>query len=381
MTLSPSHEWHAMDVDEVIRLLETGREGLSEEEAERRLRMFGPNELVEKGRVTAIQLLLRQFKDVFVAMLIVAISISIVLGWYETQTHPGAGGIVETYSDAITISAIVVLNAVVGFLQEYRSERAMEAMKKMTAPKARLIRGGRRVTVPAREVVPGDLILLETGDRIPADAILLKAIDVEADEAVLTGESTPVPKRVGVVGSGAPVAERSNMVFTATHVVYGRGEALVTATGMATEFGKIAAIVQAAEDEETPLQRRLDDFAKKLALIIVSVCVAVFLVTGIRGGPLTEAFMTSIALAVSAVPEGLPAIVTVTLALGARELAGRNAVIRRLSSVETLGSTTIICSDKTGTLTKGEMTVRRIYLDGNMVEVTGVGYEPKGEFY
>ena len=361
-------ELHAMKTEELMSTLQTSEKGLSDEETKRRLQEFGPNELVKRGGVSVFQIFLGQFKDVFVIMLLIAIGISVL---------------VQETVDALTISAIVVLNSVVGFVQEYRSEKAMEAMKKMTAPKARLMRDGKEVMVSAKEVVPGDIALLEAGDRIPADGRLIKVVDLKTNEAVLTGESTPVGKETNVVDKDTPVADRKNMVFMATHVIYGRGKAVITSTGMSTEFGKIAEMVQAVEEEETPLKQKLTRFAKKLGILIVAICALIFVFELLREATaenIAEVFMTAVALAVSAVPEGLPAVVTITLALGARELAKRNAIIRRLSSAETLGATTVICSDKTGTLTKGEMTVRRIYVNGQTVEVTGVGYEAKGDF-
>lgn len=369
--------WHSMKIEEVLSSLKTSPEGLSREEAERRLKEYGFNELKERKRVTPFQIFLGQFKDVFVIMLLIATAISFLIG---------------EFVDAATIAAIVVLNSVVGFVQEYRSEKAMEAMKKLTAPKARVLRDGKETIIPAREVVPGDIILLDAGDRIPADARLLEVVELKTDEAVLTGESTPVNKELSILDEKTPVSDRKNSVFMATHVSYGRGKAVVTSTGMNTEFGKIAEMVQTMEEEETPLKRKLARFAKKLGMIIIVVCAVIFalelyeifvLKTATHGEALKNiinAFETSVALAVSAVPEGLPAVVTVSLALGARELAKRNAIIRKLSSAETLGATTVICSDKTGTLTKGEMTVRKIYLNDETIDVTGVGYEPKGEF-
>jgi Ca2+-transporting ATPase len=294
----------------------------------------------------------------------------------------------EAMADAIIIGAIVILVAITGFVQEYRAENAIEAMKKLTAPKARVIRDGREIIIPAKEIVPGDILALESGDHVAADARVIEAIELKANEAILTGESAPVNKDMAPVKSDAPISERRNMLFTATHVVYGRGKAVVTATGMNTEFGKIAEMVQTAEEEETPLQKKLDKFAGKIAKVVVAVCAVIFALEAfdvIASGVFDingfiQAFMSSISLAVSAVPEGLPAIVTVALALGAREFAKRNALVRRLSSAESLGAVTVICSDKTGTITKGEMTVRQIYVDGKFLEVTGVGYEPKGEF-
>ena len=389
-----SKHWHAMEIREVMKELKVGHKGLTSKEASERLQKYGYNELVEKKRISPLQIFLNQFKDIFVIMLLIAIILSVISAWYESTLHGSQGGINE-YVDAITIGAIVALNAIVGFVQEYRSEKAIEAMKKLAAPRARVLRDGKEAIIPAKEVVPGDIILIEAGDRIPADARLIETVELKTEEAALTGESTPVNKSIEVVDEKTPVADRKNMVFMGTHTTYGRGKAVVVATGMSTEFGKIAEMVQAVEEEETPLKQKLERFAKKLGIIIVVACAVIFvleilrftnIIPEIHGGTANEdfdiiqMFMTAVALAVSAVPEGLPAVVTVSLALGARELAKRNAILRRLASAETLGATTVICSDKTGTLTKGEMTVRKIYVGGKIIDVTGVGYEPKGEF-
>jgi len=371
-----------MKVDEVLRTLQSDLRGLGEEEAELRLRRFGYNELKKRQKVSPLQIFLTQFTNIFVIMLLVAIIISILIGWYEAQAAVEPHAAIETYVDAVAIGAIVVLNAVVGFFQEYRSEKAMEAMEKLTAPRARVLRGGKDMVIPARDIVPGDIILLETGDRIAADGRIIEAVDLSVDEAILTGESVPVSKNTSVLATETSVADRKNMVFMGTHLTYGRGKAVATSTGMNTQFGKIAEMVQAVEKEEIPIKLRLDRFAKKLGILVVIASITIVLLDMVRIGRLEIGIlMTSVALAVSAVPEGLPAIVTVTLALGARELAKRNAVIRRLASVETLGSTTVICSDKTGTLTKGEMTLRKIFVNNQMIEVTGSGYLPKGRFY
>lgn len=348
--------WHSMDIEECLRSLQSSPKGLSSEEAEKRLREYGPNELVERKRISPFKIFLNQFKDIFIAMLLIATAISFFVG--------------ESV-DAMTISAIVVLNAIVGFVQEYRSEKALEALKKYATPKARVIREGIELNIAARDVVPGDIIVLESGDRIPADGRLIETIELKVDEAVLTGESAPVTKTTEKIDAEAPIIDRKNMVFMGTHVVYGRGKALVTATGMKTEFGKIAEMVQEAEEDKTPLKIKLEKFAKRLGFFIIAVSIVLFILEILdpnRQGSIIDAFLITVALAVSAVPEGLPAIVTVTLALGARELAKRNSIVRRLSSVETLGSTTVICSDKTGTLTKGEMTVRRIYVNNEVIE-------------
>ena len=358
--------WHSLTNKAVLKKLGITEKGLGSEEAKRRLEKYGFNELVEKKKVSALEVFLSQFKDVFVMMLLVATAISYFIG---------------EVGDAAIIAAIIVLVAVVGFIQEYRAERALEAMKKMTAPKAMILRDRKEVIVPAKEIVPGDILLLEAGDRVAADARLLKVIDLKTDEAILTGESTPVEKKTGALEKKVAVSDRSNMVFMATHTTFGRGRAVVACTGMNTEFGRIAQMVQETEQEETPLKKRLEKFSRKFAVIITIICAIIFGLELIRGEDLVEGFMAAVALAISAVPEGLPAITTVTLALGARTLAKSKAVIRRLSSAETLGATTIICSDKTGTLTKGEMTVRKIFSNGKIYDVSGVGYDPKGRFY
>jgi Ca2+-transporting ATPase len=371
-----------MKTEETLRALQSSLKGLSSEEAELRLGKFGYNELRRRKKVSVLQIFLAQFRNIFVIMLVVAIGISVVIGWFEAHAAAEPRTVFETYVDAIAIGVIVVLNAIVGFVQELRSEKAMEAMEKLTAPKVRVLRNARDVVIPAREVVPGDILILDAGDRIAADGRLVEAVDLSVDEAILTGESASVSKITGVLAPETPLADRKNMVFMGTHVAYGRGRAVVTSTGMNTQFGKIAELVQVVEKEEIPLKLRLDQFAKRLGIIVVFASVIILLLDFVRIGRVNvEILMTSVALAVSAVPEGLPAIVTVTLALGARELAKRSAVIRRLASVETLGSTTVICSDKTGTLTKGEMTVRKIFAGGQMFDVTGAGYEPKGGFY
>jgi Ca2+-transporting ATPase len=381
-----SKPWHAMKIEEVFQELNVSRDGLSSQEARERLAKYGYNEIRKVKRRTALHMFLDEFKDVFILLLIVATIFSAIVGYYEMLQGEE---FMEAYADTITISAIIILCAVTGFVQEYRAEKAVEALKRLAAPKARVIRDGKEIIIPAKEVVPGDILVLEEGDYVPADARLIEVVELKANEAILTGESTPVDKELTVLKEETPISERRNMVFSATHIVYGRGRAVVTATGMNTEFGKIAERVQTAEEEETPLQEKLDRFAGKIAKVVVAVCVLIFALEAFEvimkmhfeAEGFIQAFMSSISLAISAVPEGLPAIVTIALALGARELAKRNAIVRRLSSAETLGAVTVICSDKTGTITKGEMTVRQIYVDGKIIEVTGTGYEPKGEFH
>jgi Ca2+-transporting ATPase len=366
--------------------LDVTSKGLTTQEAQERLKKHGYNELIAKKRRTALHMFLDEFKDIFILLLIAAVIFSAIIGYYELSIGE-ADQVLEAYADVIIIGAIVIMVAITGFVQEYRASKALEAMKKLTAPKAHVIRDGKEVVIPAKELVPGDILVLESGDQVPADARVIEAIELKTIESVLTGESTPVNKGVSALSEETPISERHNMLFTATHVVYGRGKAVVTATGMNTEFGKIAEMVQTAEEETTPLQRKLNKFASKIAKVVIAVVVLIFaleafeaVTQGFQVQAFIDAFLSAIALAISAVPEGLPAIVTVALALGAREFARRHAIVRKLSSAESLGAVTVICSDKTGTITKGEMTVRQLYVDDEFVEVTGVGYEPKGEF-
>jgi len=380
-----SKTWHNKKVDDVMLELDVTHQGLTSQEAQDRIEKYGYNELSAKKRKSAFSMFLSQFKDVFILLLIVAIIFSAMIGYYEVSI--GTADAFEAFADALIIGIIVLMVAITGFVQEYRAEKAIEAMKKLTAPKAHVIRDGKEVIIAAREIVPGDILVLESGDHVAADARIIEAVELKTNEAILTGESAPVNKNTLSMPTEAAISERHNTVFTATHVVYGRGRALVTSTGMNSEFGKIAEMVQTTEEEETPLQKKLDKFAKKIAKVVIGVVILIFAIevaeAAIQGFQISgflDAFMSAISLAISAVPEGLPAIVTVALALGAREFAKRNALVRKLSSAESLGAVTVICSDKTGTITKGEMTVRQIYAGDRIVEATGVGYEPKGEF-
>jgi Ca2+-transporting ATPase len=382
-----SKSWHAEEIDEVTRDLSVVQGGLTSQEAQERLRKYGYNELQEKKRRTALHMFIGEFKDVFILLLIAATIFSGIIGYYELASGQSEN-FLESFADTITIGAIVILVGITGFIQEYRAEKAMDALKKLTAPKARVLRDGKETIIPAKELVPGDILVLEEGDHIPADARLMEVVELKTNEAVLTGESISVNKGLKTLKESASISERQNMVFTATHVVYGRGKAVVVSTGMNTEFGKIAEMVQTAEEEETPLQKKLDRFASKIGKVVVAVCAVIFAIEAVdvlllgqvRIDGFIQAFMSSISLAISAVPEGLPAIVTIALALGAREFVKKNAIVRRLSAAEGLGAVTVICSDKTGTITKGEMTVRQGYTGNQLYEVTGVGYEPKGEF-
>jgi P-type Ca2+ transporter type 2C len=359
--------WHTLGVPEVLPALATSPEsGLTSDEAARRLVLHGPNELAEKPRPGFWKMLLAQLSSFIVIVLIVAGVVSAILG---------------DYIEAGAILAIVALNAILGVIQERRAEEALAALRRMAAPEAQIIRDGHRISVPARELVPGDLVLLEAGNFVPADLRLVETVNLRIEEAALTGESVPAEKDARVVlRQDVPLGDRLNTAFMGTVVSYGRGRGFVITTGMHTQIGMIAAMLQVEEDELTPLQRKLDQLGRVLGWAALGVCALVFLVGWARGYEPFEMFITAVSLAVAAVPEGLAAVVTITLALGMREMVKRHALIRRLASVETLGSTTVICSDKTGTLTQNQMTVTRLWVDGTMLEVTGQGYDPVGEF-
>jgi len=358
-------EFYSKEAGDVLSLLGTGRQGLSQTEAEERLSQYGRNELVEKGKVSPFRLWLEQFKDFLIIILLVAVVLSAILG---------------EAIDAVVIFVIILFATTLGFIQEYRAERAMEALKRMAAPTASVVRDGTEKEVPASELVPGDVVLLKTGDRIPADCRVIEAVNLKAEEAPLTGESVPVEKTDKPVPADSSIGDRRNMAFMGTAAVYGRGVAVVAATGMNTEFGKIATMLQQVQQEETPLQKNLDKMGKWIAYGALGLTAVLAGLGVFRGHEILEMLIWGVSLAVAAVPEALPAVVTISLALGVQKMVKRHALVRRLPSVETLGSTTVICSDKTGTLTQDQMTVRRIYADGRMVEVSGVGYEPKGEF-
>ncbi|MFX0067783.1 MAG: calcium-transporting P-type ATPase, PMR1-type [Promethearchaeota archaeon] len=359
-------KWHNKTKEEIMKGLGTQPEGLSRIEAKERLIKYGFNELRAVKRTSPFRIFLEQFKSYLVIILLAAMGISAVLG---------------EIIDTIVIGIIVVINAIVGFTQEYRAERALEALKELTTPRTIVIRDGKEAELPAREIVPGDIIAIETGDRVPADSRLIEVVGLKVDESSLTGESFAISKGVDVIPESTPLADRGNMIFMGTVSTYGRGKGVVIATGMETEIGKIAEMIQVAERESTPLQVKLANLGKHLGIIILALCGIVFLTGVLRALDLFEMFLIAVGLAVAAIPEGLPAIVTMALALGVQRMVKRNVIIRKLPAVETLGCSTIICSDKTGTLTQNEMTIREIYVNNKIFHVTGVGYKPEGEFY
>ncbi len=358
-----SEKWYTYDMETVFQRLRSGRHGLMSDDVNKRLSASGFNELPEKKRISPIRIFLSQFKNYLILVLIGAAIISVFTG--------------ETIN-AYVILFIILFISVLGFIQEYRAERAMEALKKMVAYEARVLRDGSVKKIPIKELVPGDIIYIEAGDRIPADARLVEAINLETIESSLTGESHPVSKRTEALGDETPVAEQKNMVFMGTVAARGNGIAVVAGTGKNTQIGSIAQMIQ-IEDEEPPLKKKFAKLATQLAKIVLLACLVIFIAGTLRGQDILGMLVIAAALAVAGIPEALPFIVTATLAIGTQRMAKRHAIIRKLPAVETLGCATVICSDKTGTITRGEMTVRKIYTDA-IIEVTGSGYIPEGEF-
>ena len=358
--------WHAQSADEVLRGLGSSRRGLPVEEARHRLETTGPNVLQAARRISPWQLLAAQFQNVLIVILLVATALSALLGHTV---------------EAVAITVIVVFAVLLGFVQEFRAERAIEALREMAAPRATVIRDGSEIDIPARDVVPGDMLVLSGGNRIAADGRVVSAANLKVQEAPLTGESTPIEKHADTLHDvDSPIGDRRNMVYSGTSVSYGRGLVVAVATGPRTEFGRIAQMLLEVESGRTPLQINLDRLGHTLARAAL-VVVALIIVLGlVRGQPFIDMLVFGIALAVAVVPEALPAVVTISLALGVQRLVRRRALMRRLAAVETLGSTSVICTDKTGTLTRDEMTVRRLYVAGQFVDVTGSGYAPEGVF-
>jgi len=361
-------KWYARTVEETLRFWRINQDsGLQAGDVKERLEQFGYNEMVSKPKSAWWKRLLAQFEDFMVMVLLAATLISAFLG---------------EYVDAVTILAIVVINALLGFVQENKAEKSMEALKKLTAPTARVLRNGVIQHVPARMLVPGDVLMLEAGDIIAADGRLLYSVNLEVEEAALTGEAMPVRKIADTIyQEETTLGDRKNMVYAGTVITRGRGKAAVCSTGMQTEVGKIYGMIQEAEPEDTPLQRRLNRLGKWMVWGCLAICLIVVLTGVAKGEPVFLMCMAGISLAVAAIPEGLPAIVTVALALGVQRMIKHNAIVRKLPAVETLGCTTVICSDKTGTLTQNQMTVRKIYANQQMYDVSGIGYEIKGEIF
>ncbi|MDP2905270.1 MAG: HAD-IC family P-type ATPase, partial [Candidatus Omnitrophota bacterium] len=362
------HAWK-LSIDEAAVLENTSLSaGLSGVEVQKRREQFGPNQLQEKKGHSALAIFFEQFHDLIIWILIAAALVS---------------GFLKEWVDALAIIAIVILNAILGFIQEYRAEKSLAALKKLSSPTTKVIRDNQHAIIASGELVPGDLIELEAGDHVPADSrIVWLTSNFSTQEASLTGESNPVLKTAHALSKekDVPLADRANMVYMGTSVASGKARAIVIATGMRTELGRIAGLIQGISNEATPLQKKLEEFGKWIVYLCFVLVGLVFLLEWLRGGKIMEVFLTAVSLAVAAIPEGLPAVVTIALALGVQRMVKRHALIRRLPSVETLGCTTVICTDKTGTLTKNEMTVQAVFADGRVFKVTGIGYQPEGEF-
>ena len=361
------NKFYTVDANSVIDKLGSNiKRGLSVEEAEKKLLEYGKNELEERKRPSIFSKLLAQFSDFLVLILLAAALISFFIGEKK---------------DALVILAIVVINALLGVYQEGKAEKSLEALQKMSSGRAKVIRDGLLTVIPSSDLVPGDLVVLETGDIVPGDLRLVSSSNLKIEESSLTGESLPVEKEARVsLEDGADLADRVNMAYMGTIITYGRGQGVVVGTGHNTEIGKIATIIQSYNDEPTPLQVQLNRLGKFLGLTTILICIIVLLLGILQGENLLDMFMLAISLAVAAIPEGLPAIVTIVLALGMNRMVKKNAIVKKLLAVETLGATTVICSDKTGTLTQNEMTVVKIYTNGKEIDVTGKGYEPIGDF-
>ncbi len=365
-TESPVPSGHTLSVADLCARLQSSPAGLTGAEAARRLTECGPNELPAARRISPWAILLEQFQHVLIVLLLTATALSAVLG------H----GL-----EAVAIAVLVLFSVLLGFAQEFRAERALEALQQLAAPTATVLRDGEEIALPGRDLVPGDVVVLRAGHRVPADGRVIEATNLKIQEAALTGESVPVAKHAAALGDPTlALGDRLNMAYAGTVVTYGRGRALIVATGTKTEFGAIAEMLQTVDTDKTPLQKNLDRVGRALAqaaLVVVALIVALGLW---RGQPFVEMLVIGIALAVAVVPEALPAVVTISLAIGVQRLVKRGALIRRLSVVEALGSSSVICSDKTGTLTRDEMTVRRLYLPDQQLSVSGTGYDPRGEF-
>ncbi|WP_240036567.1 HAD-IC family P-type ATPase [Halomonas urmiana] len=356
--------WHSQAPDAVLAGLEASERGLTAEQAADRLARHGHNRLPAPRRSGPLRRFLRQFHNVLIYVLLVAaLGTALLQHWVDTGV----------------ILGVVLINAIVGFLQEGKAEQALEAIRGMLSPRAQALRDGKRRTVPAEELVPGDLVFLQAGDRVPADLRLLRSHNLRIDEAMLTGESVAVDKQVDAVAADADLGDRRCMAFSGTLVAFGQGRGVVVETGANTEIGHISALLGEVETLTTPLLRDIATFGRWLSGAIVVLAVITFAIGyGVRGYDLVETFLAAVSLAVAAIPEGLPAIMTITLAIGVQRMAVRNAIIRRLPAVETLGSVTTICTDKTGTLTRNEMTVKTLLTAEEHFEVSGVGYEPRG---
>ncbi|MFN2266684.1 MAG: HAD-IC family P-type ATPase, partial [Desulfonatronovibrio sp.] len=364
--ISDKEKWHAVPADEALTLLESSMDGLSAEDAQKRLETFGPNMLSQAKKQGPVMRFLLQFHNVLIYVLLAAAVITALL---------------QEWIDSMVIFGVTIVNALIGFIQEGKAEKSLDSIKNMLAPKAVAIRDGKRINIPAQDLVPGDVVVLKAGDKIPADLRLLEAKDLQIDESALTGESVPASKNTYEVDEDASLGGRSGMAYSGTLVTYGQGRGVVAATAELTQIGRISSLLNQVDTLTTPLLRQVARFGHILTIaILILAGITFFFGIIIRGYGAGDMFLAAVGLAVAAIPEGLPAIMTITLAIGVQKMARRNAIIRRLPAVETLGSVTIICSDKTGTLTRNEMTVQNICTGDHLFGITGAGYSPEGHF-
>ncbi len=359
--------WYQLHIKEIMQKLGTSEEGLTDNEAGKRLQQYGLNKLVEEEKISRLKILFHQFTSPLIYILLVAAVVTAVL---------------NEYIDTSVIMAVVVLNAIIGYIQEYKAEQGVRALKKMLIPRARVLRNGKEKEINSEELVPGDIVLLASGTKVPADLRLFRTYELRIEEAMLTGESVPAEKSIAIIGEdNLTPGDQKNMAFMGTVVVSGRAKGLVVETGSKTVLGSIAREVKEIGVTKAPLQKKIENFAKYIGFIVMAASVVLFGIGIIIGESIHDMFMTAVAAAVAAIPEGLPIVVTIAMAIGVARMAKHNAIIRKLPAAETLGSTTVICSDKTGTLTKNEMTVRLIYDGEHIYNITGNGYEPKGEIH
>ncbi|MBW2974873.1 HAD-IC family P-type ATPase, partial [Candidatus Woesearchaeota archaeon] len=360
-----AENYHALTVKDVLKLLDASEKGLTDKEAKKRLEKFGYNELEKGKRTPSLVIFINQFKNALLLLLIFAGVLSLFIG---------------EKLESIAIFCILLLNAILGFIQEYRAEKAIEALQKISAPTARVMRDGKQVRIPSKEVVPGDILLLEAGDIVAADSRLIELSSLQIDEASLTGESIPSKKFIEPLKKGISVADQENMAFMDTIVTYGKGRSIVTGTGMRTEFGKIAGSLQETKEVQTPLQLKFAQLAKQIGIITV-ILIIIVLVSGIlQGTPFVRMLLFALALTVSTIPNSLPLVVTVGLSVGTKKLAKKNMLVKELPAAESLGAATIICSDKTGTITQNQMTITHLFANDEVINVSGSGYDPKGNF-
>src|SRR3989338_4225082 len=358
--------YYQKEVNLVLKELNSSKEGLTKKEARLRLKKYGKNQIQKFKKISALKIFISQFKSFIIYILLAAAILALILG---------------EKTDFFVILIIVILNSILGFIQEFKEEKSIEALKKLTSPNATVIRDNKIQQIKSWQIVPGDILVIEEGAYIPADARLIECSSLEIDESTLTGESNAVSKNLNIINKNTIISNQKNMIFAGTIATRGRGKAVVTETALKTELGKIAHEIQNSDEKETPLQKKLHSLGIYITLGVLLICGIILLLNFLRGAPFVDSILTAVALAVAAIPEGLPAIITITLALGTQRMLKNNALMIRLSAVESLGSVTVICSDKTGTLTKNEMTVTKLFTNNKLISVTGSGYKTEGEFF